>query len=129
MSQRRVFDHAPESVPLARRFAGEAILGAPEDVVETVTLLVSELATNCIRHARGGFELAVNQTEHQIKVEATDGSRGQPVVRSPGPSDPTGRGLQIIDMLSSDWGVEPRGDDGKTVWFTVELSSRFAARA
>ena len=40
-------------------------------------------------------------------------------MRSPKPTDPSGRGLKIIDMLSSDWGVEQSAGAGKTVWFTV----------
>lgn len=122
MNQRRAFEHAPESVPLARRFATEAIRGVSPDVLETVTLLVSELATNCVRHAQGRFELTVRQTPGEIRVEAMDKAGGEPVRRYPAPTEPTGRGLQIIDMLASDWGFEQFGDHGKTVWFTIQLS-------
>ena len=40
-------------------------------------------------------------------------------MRSPKPTDPSGRGLKIIDMLSAEWGVDHRAAAGKTVWFTV----------
>jgi hypothetical protein len=40
-------------------------------------------------------------------------------MRSPGPEEPSGRGLQIVNMLSQDWGVEQRAAAGKTVWFVV----------
>ena len=33
--------------------------------------------------------------------------RGTPTMRSPGPDEPSGRGLQIVDMLSESWGVVP----------------------
>jgi serine/threonine-protein kinase RsbW len=124
MTKSHAFEHAPESVSLARVFANGAISGAPPDVRETVTLLVSELATNCIRHSQGRFELSVAQTPREIRVEATDRGTGEPVLRSPGPTDPTGRGLQIVDMLASSWGFEPLGQQGKRVWFTVDLGGR-----
>ena len=44
---------------------------------------------------------------------------GEPCLRSPEPSDLTGRGLLIVDALASAWGVEYRGTPGKTVWFAI----------
>jgi serine/threonine-protein kinase RsbW len=120
MKRARSFSHDPRSVPAARRFASSAIAGASPETIEAVELMVSELATNCIRHTDGGFELTIARTGQTIRVEATDGAGGNPTMRSPKPTDPTGRGLKIVDMLSSRWGVE-RGDrHGKTVWFTVQ---------
>ena len=80
--------------------------------------MVSELATNCIRHANVGFELTVMRSGGQIRVEVTDAARGEPTMRSPGPEDPSGRGLLIVNMLSTSWGVEHAPVRGKTVWFT-----------
>jgi hypothetical protein len=40
-------------------------------------------------------------------------------MRSPGPDEPTGRGLQIVNLLADEWGVERRVRDGKTVWLTL----------
>ena len=39
-------------------------------------------------------------------------------MRSPAPTDTSGRGLRIVDMLCSAWGVE-RDGVGKIVWFAV----------
>ena len=51
-------------------------------------------------------------------------------MRSPGPEEPTGRGLQIVNMLSERWGVEHASAHGKTVWFTVPtLPRRLSIRA
>lgn len=87
--------------------------------MEAVELMVSELATNCIRHTDSGFELTITRTGGDIRVEATDGAGGTPEMRSPKPTDPSGRGLKIIDMLSVEWGVDHRSETGKTVWFIV----------
>jgi anti-sigma regulatory factor (Ser/Thr protein kinase) len=115
----RNFPHAPESVPAARTFATSTLRGVSTDTLEAVELMVSELATNCIRHTDSGFELTIARTGADIRIEATDGAGGRPEMRSPKPTDPSGRGLKIVDMLSAEWGVDQHAGDGKTVWFTV----------
>ena len=40
-------------------------------------------------------------------------------MRSPKPTDASGRGLKIVDMLSARWGVQSRATAGKTVWFMI----------
>jgi anti-sigma regulatory factor (Ser/Thr protein kinase) len=133
VKQERTFPHEPESVPAARRFATTVLRGVSADILEAVELMVSELATNCIRHTDSGFELSISRYGGDIRVEATDGAGGRPEMRSPKPTDPSGRGLKIIDMLSSDWGVDHHSATGKTVWFTVAdtavASARQASRA
>ena len=119
MKQARTFPHEPESVPAARRFATSALRGVSPDTLEAVELMVSELATNCIRHTDSGFELTITRSEGDIRIEATDGAGGRPRMRSPKPTEPSGRGLKIIDMLSAEWGVDQRAAAGKTVWFRV----------
>jgi len=115
----RTFPHRPESVPAARRFATSTLRDVSADTLEAVELMVSELATNCIRHTDSGFELTITRAAGDIRVEATDRAGGRPQMRSPRPTDPSGRGLKIIDMLSAEWGVDQRAAAGKTVWFTV----------
>ena len=128
MKHARTFPHEPESVPAARRFATSALRGVSADTLEAVELMVSELATNCIRHTDSGFELTITRTGGDIRVEATDGAGGTPEMRSPKPTDPSGRGLKIIDMLSAEWGVDQRAAAGKTVWFRVPDTAASAAQ-
>jgi anti-sigma regulatory factor (Ser/Thr protein kinase) len=115
----RTFPHEPQSVPAARRFATSALHGASSETLEAVELMVSELATNCIRHTDSGFDLKITRRGPDIRVEATDHAGGTPTMRSPKPTDPSGRGLKIIDMLSAGWGVDSESGLGKTVWFTI----------
>lgn len=118
----RTFPPDRRSVTEARRFASQMLDGTPHDVREAVELMVSELATNCVRHVRQQFELSIRHTRDEIRVEVSDPGSGTPRMRSPGPSDPTGRGLRIVDMLSDEWGVTPSAPTGKKVWFRVALS-------
>lgn len=119
MTNTRSFPHEPESVPAARRFAMSVLSGSSPETLEAVELMVSELATNCIRHTNSGFELTITRRGQNIEVQASDRAGGTPTMRSPKPTDPSGRGLKIIDMLSARWGVRSDGAYGKTVWFTI----------
>jgi anti-sigma regulatory factor (Ser/Thr protein kinase) len=119
MKRTRSFSLEPESVGAARRFATDALSSLAGEVLEAIELMVSELATNCIKHANSAFELTLVQRPEEIRIEVTDQSGGAPAMRSPSPEEPTGRGLQIVNMLSETWGIEHRAASGKTVWFTV----------
>jgi anti-sigma regulatory factor (Ser/Thr protein kinase) len=120
MRETRSFPEQPESVTAARRFATGVLRHLSPEVTATVELLVSELATNCIRHTDSAFDLTIIQAGREIRVEATDyDDAGKPTMRSPKPADPSGRGLRIVDALAAAWGVEHRSAHGKTVWFTV----------
>jgi anti-sigma regulatory factor (Ser/Thr protein kinase) len=120
----QTFPADPGSVPAARRFATDALSDTPPELQQVVELMVSELATNGIRHGRSSFELAIHRTVDRIRVEVTDRAGGMPIMRTPTPDDLTGRGLRIVDMLSECWGVERRTAVGKTVWFTVATPAR-----
>jgi anti-sigma regulatory factor (Ser/Thr protein kinase) len=123
----RTFPADPHSVRAARRFATEALAGRAADVRESVELMVSELATNGIRHGHTSFQLTIEQTPGEIRVEVSDAGGGTPQMRFPGPDEPTGRGLRIVDMLSERWGVERDARKGKTVWFTVSVAAKQGA--
>jgi anti-sigma regulatory factor (Ser/Thr protein kinase) len=120
----RTFPAIPQSVHAARRFATDALAGLPAAALEAAELMVSELATNCIRHERMSFYVRVSRSPQGVRVEVTDSGSGVPAMRSPGPNDPSGRGLQIVDMLSDDWGIEPEVPAGKTVWFSLTVKRR-----
>jgi anti-sigma regulatory factor (Ser/Thr protein kinase) len=119
MRRTKSFAHTPASVASARHFAGDALQGALGEVRDTIALMISELASNCIRHTDAGFKLTIIQTASEIRVEATDRGAGKPRMRTPGPTDPDGRGLQIVDMLASSWGFDALPEGGKTVWFAL----------
>lgn len=111
------------SVPAARRFVRETLtawqLGT---LVEQAALVVSELATNAVLHARS--ELVVRLATDGsggLRVEVLDGSANVPHPRSYGEASTTGRGLGIVRDLARAWGVDEQpGRDGKVVW--AELS-------
>ncbi len=122
MSEQRVFANAPAAVARARRFVADEVADAPPGVVAEIEIMVSELATNCVRHTVTDFVVRVERTGRAILVEVTDRGGGMPVVRRPEPSEPSGRGLRIVQELADSFGVrELQGTPGKTVWFVVSL--------
>jgi anti-sigma regulatory factor (Ser/Thr protein kinase) len=87
--------------------------------------MVSELATNSLRHAGSDFRVHVERDDGQVRVAVSDSGPGQPFLRSPHPREPTGRGLRIVQALADDWGVAPLHDGrGKVVWFAVDVAQR-----
>jgi anti-sigma regulatory factor (Ser/Thr protein kinase) len=120
MKKARRFHCHPESVAGARRFVGGVLSEQPCEIVEVAELMTSELATNCLRHARSDFELTIHLSREEVRVELSDHGEGQPVLRSPAPSERSGRGLRIVQELSEDWGVAA-SPGGKIVWFTLPL--------
>jgi anti-sigma regulatory factor (Ser/Thr protein kinase) len=120
---RQSFDKSLHSVGDARRFAREALRDLGPESLEVVELMVSELATNCIRHSKTAFDIVIGRSGRNVRIEVTDRAGGTPRVRSPAPEEPSGRGLKIVEMLSNDWGVDYHPGDGKTVWFTVDAAA------
>ncbi len=112
----------PKSVAASRRFVEGALTDLPDELQEAAVLMVSELATNAIVHATTGFEVTIHRTKSKLRVEVADLGGGEPEVRMPPVSEPHGRGLQIVEELSDDWGITERtGDTGKTVWYEVNV--------
>jgi anti-sigma regulatory factor (Ser/Thr protein kinase) len=114
----RRFPARPASVAKARKFATSS-LDADDDLVSRVESLVSELATNVVRHARTPFLVEVRSDDRSVRVDVTDASSEPPSIRPIDPVDPTGRGLVVVESLADRWGYEA-GTHGKTVWFEID---------
>jgi serine/threonine-protein kinase RsbW len=119
--------HEPTSVSAVRHELGLDLLlrGVDEDSVAEVVLVASELVTNAIRHgdiADADDELDVNWTigADEVVISVQDPSSKLPQRRHPSPKAKSGRGLTIIDAMSSDWGTEPE-QRGKRVWAKVRI--------
>ena len=109
----------PASAATARQFV-EDTLGAwgCDDFLDAARLLVSELVTNAVLHARTDFELVLRVLRSGVRVEVRDGSAAAPVVRHYEDEAMTGRGLALVEQMATRWGVQPNGK-GKTVWFEI----------
>jgi anti-sigma regulatory factor (Ser/Thr protein kinase) len=116
-----------ESVPSARHFVRNLLIEHRcLNLVEDVLLVVSELATNAIRHANTPFTVTLQRVEESVLLTVSDGSSVPPTQLATDLLDIGGRGLSIVDLLSDDWGVVRRPGEGKSVWasFTLRAGTR-----
>jgi hypothetical protein len=118
MKSTREFDCAPRSIAASRRFVRDTLHDHPPADIDAVELMVSELATNSVKHAHSGFEVSIACRRGEIRVDVLDTGSGRPTLRTPASTEPTGRGLRIVKALSSDWGALDL-PTGKAVWFTL----------
>jgi anti-sigma regulatory factor (Ser/Thr protein kinase) len=120
VSSVRRFSPDPLAVRQARRFAADQLRGTDPATQELVALMVSELATNCVRHAQSEFTISVRSDGRHVRVEVVDAGEGAPVPRTPRNHEPTGRGLRIVDQLAGAWGIERQPEGGNLVWFETD---------
>lgn len=128
MNEARLWSHQTqlpaedESVPRARHFVRNLLIDHRFlNLVDDLRLVVSELATNAIRHANTPFTVTLERVDQSVLLTVTDGSSVPPVQVATDLLDTGGRGLSIVDLLSGDWGVIRRGDEGKSVWASFAL--------
>jgi anti-sigma regulatory factor (Ser/Thr protein kinase) len=107
------------SSPRAARVAVAEELG-DRNRLDELLLCVSEVVTNAVLHGRSAARIVVSVDEADVRVEVHDDDPTLPVRRHPATDSPTGRGLLMLDRLTSRWGAEPSGR-GKVVWFEFDL--------
>jgi anti-sigma regulatory factor (Ser/Thr protein kinase) len=97
--------------------------GTNPDTIFVAELLVSELVSNAVVHAKSSMVLSLERGAARLHVEVEDHGGGQPHFfrRGGGRLDRiSGRGLQIVSNLASSWGVRTT-TEGKAVWFDLPL--------
>jgi anti-sigma regulatory factor (Ser/Thr protein kinase) len=123
----RVETHLPaleSSSTTARAFLRAALQTWQLDGFGEVTeVLTSELVNNVVRHVGSPMTLRALRQPSSIRVEVDDPSSEAPVAQQPQPLDENGRGIFLVAALSKQWGVTQRGDDGKTVWFEIDVTT------
>ncbi|MEV6464609.1 ATP-binding protein [Kitasatospora sp. NPDC051702] len=100
-----------------------ASIDSSQQFLEIGQLVLSELVSNAVQHARMPGRLIFVRFEMEpglLRIEVHDASRRIPMMRTTGDEDESGRGLRLVDQLAKEWGVRPReGGVGKAVWALV----------
>lgn len=117
--QRVELPHGPQGPGCARDVvtAWADRVGLPE-LRDDLALLVSEMVTNAVRHAAAPVSLEVEGDGETVLIAVSDGSARAPLARDADADAEGGRGLLLVDLLSSAHGVRPEAT-GKTVWAAV----------
>jgi anti-sigma regulatory factor (Ser/Thr protein kinase) len=94
--------------------------GVDAELSDDAGLIVSELFTNALRYGDSEkIACAIRICEGVVRIEVTDGGSGQtvPQPRVAGLEEECGRGLLLVSVLSTAWGVLG-GEDGRgrVVW-------------
>lgn len=109
----------------ARTFATRALLDwQTPRLIRTTILVVSEIVTESLLHARTVIDLALSHTDTCVRVAVRDRGGGRPQPRDNPWEDETvsGRGMLLVDRLTSCWGVFPARRGGKTVWALLDAA-------
>jgi two-component sensor histidine kinase len=102
----------------ARRAVHDFAVAVSPSAARTAELLASELVTNAVTHGCGHVQVVMEYGTDGLAVTVTDEEPTPPVITEAPPSATGGRGMRLVDVLSSSWGVVP-GRPGKGVWFRL----------
>lgn len=103
----------------ARHFLRKSLCAHCANAVDTAELLVSELVSNALCHAKSSVSLRIEcKRGKALEVHVRDASRKAPVQERAGVWDESGRGVDLVDQLSDAWGTK-RLLRGKVVWFRL----------
>jgi anti-sigma regulatory factor (Ser/Thr protein kinase) len=111
---------ADETAPGRARAFVRNVLSSHDwlEQVENTLLLTTELTTNALVHAGTAIRVQINGAGDTLTVLVADQTPGRlaGVPRAPDELHEGGRGLYLVDTLSSSWGTE-HTKQGKAVWF------------
>ncbi|MGH3507433.1 MAG: ATP-binding protein [Nocardioidaceae bacterium] len=141
-SEHRVrFVAEPQSVPVARRFVTDSVLGSGlTGLADDAALLATELSSNAALHSGSRyFDVVVQASPHAVRIGVADEGHGAAGVvprrsalatlEADDGLDPlaaeatTGRGLVIVSAVADRWGVHET-DAGKVVWGELSAEGR-----
>ncbi len=120
----------------ARRLVADTLTGpaapagATAETVYTAQLLVSELVTSAVMHARTELHLGISGDAQTLLFAVADGHPDPPPGVSPALEfdatavdyEEPGRGIEVIVGLADDFGWRRRDDGaGKVMWFTIRV--------
>lgn len=107
-----------ESAETARRLVRTALAAwGLEHVAEDGALVVTELVANAVNHTPGHCirVIVARPVDGYVRIGVVDKSRTVPVLQHPTDTEVHGRGLTLVDALTTSWGTDLK-PWGKCVW-------------
>ena len=127
--------HATSSVRSARRRLSTDLhhRGISDDVIADAQLVVSEMISNALKHARplesGQVRVTWDVSTTSVAIQVSDGGGPtRPYLQTPSLTSVGGRGLAIVATLCTEWGVRQEAD-ATTVWALLPARQPVGRRA
>lgn len=115
---------AASSARLAREFVADRVTEWHlDDLLDDALLVTSELATNAVTHAESACRVRLSVGPASLRIDVLDKGPGTPDPRPESRTAEHGRGLHLVDALTSAWGLEVLPGEGKLVWAELPLGS------
>ena len=115
---------AGRSPGVARKVARDALMSWQlTHLTDTAVLLISELVTNAVLHARADgscLALWLEIRGSRLRIEVHDGDLRGPQPRTPSVHDESGFGFVLVNALADNWGVRKTAA-GKAVWAELDI--------
>lgn len=121
----RTFAQSGRAPRDARHFVVETLRNwGYDELIPDTSLVTTELVTNAMIHAESDAIVTISSTGDTVRVSVRDFSRAKPAF-STAAATVGGRGLYLVDALTSQWGTEIVSD-GKIVWSLMDRRSQVA---
>lgn len=117
----KIYKSCPTSVRQVRHDVSLALYTwGLDELVDDTQQIVSELMANAIGHTDSSkIRTTITKiSERTVRLEVTDRSPREPRLIPADFSEESGRGIALVDALSSQWGWT-NNSGGKTVWAEV----------
>jgi anti-sigma regulatory factor (Ser/Thr protein kinase) len=122
----RVFIATPAAIRAVRHVVVDTLRAWDLDpLVADAALLVSELATNAVRHAASPFRVSLTRTDGAVRIAVEDLGSREPQLRPLDLERLGGRGVALVDAMSLAGGMD-RVAAGQGVWCVLPLAGRLA---
>jgi anti-sigma regulatory factor (Ser/Thr protein kinase) len=117
LNRSHTFPCRDDSPRAARHFVSAALegWGVSGDLLDDAALIVTELASNALLHARSESTVTVALAGPTVCLSVRDHSAVLPTRRPAGALESSGRGLGMVAAISRRWGAD-LVDEGKVVW-------------
>ncbi|MEU1365243.1 SpoIIE family protein phosphatase [Streptomyces sp. NPDC005803] len=116
----------PEGLADARAIVRQALTDwNMAELADDAELVTGELLVNVLLHTEGGAVLTLEvlpEPVRRVRLSVQDRSSAWPRRRTPGETATSGRGLLLLDAVTSRWGIEPLGE-GKAIWCEIGPAS------
>jgi DNA-binding NarL/FixJ family response regulator len=108
---------ASTSARLARQFVASRVTEWHlDELLDDALLVTSELATNAVTHADSPCRIRLSISSAALRIDVLDKGPGTPEPQPESRTAEHGRGLHLVDALTTAWGLEVLPGEGKLVW-------------